>query len=306
MERIIHAFCSIWRKTMTHSTNYMQGKGQPPQHQMKQPGIESLMNPIPVTDDVQYKGSNKLQGKTAIITGGDSGIGKAVGIAFAKEGAAVVIVYLDEHEDAKITKSIMEKYGGKCLLRAGDIGDESFCQSVVQQTIEAFGAIHILVNNAGEHQPQNGLEQLSTEQLHKTFATNVFSYFYFAKACLPHLKEGAVIINTTSVTAYKGNEKLIDYSATKGAIVSFTRSLSQSLVSKGIRVNGVAPGPIWTPLIPSSFSPEEVTMFGTDVPMKRAGQPYELAPAYVYLASADSSYMTGQIIHVNGGIIVNG
>ncbi|GGE73484.1 SDR family oxidoreductase [Priestia taiwanensis] len=289
---------------MNHSMNREQG--QPPQHQTRKPGIEARMNPIPVTDNVQYKGSGKLQGKTAIITGGDSGIGKAVTLAFVKEGANIAIVYLDEHEDAKKTKQLIEQYGGRCVLFAGDIGDETFCQSVVQQTMDTYGGIQILVNNAGEHQPQNGLENIEKTQLQKVFATNVFSYFYFAKACLPHFTEGASIINTTSVTAYKGNEKLLDYSATKGAIVSFTRSLSQSLVSKGIRVNGVAPGPIWTPLIPSSFPAHEVAMFGTDVPMKRAGQPYELAASYVYLASDDSSYMTGQILHLNGGIIVNG
>ncbi|MBM7659799.1 NAD(P)-dependent dehydrogenase (short-subunit alcohol dehydrogenase family) [Bacillus mesophilus] len=278
----------------------------PPQHQDRQPGIESEMNPTPVSVDSSYRGSNKLQGKTAVITGGDSGIGKSVAIYFAKEGANVVIIYLDEHEDANSTKQLVEAEGSKCLLLAGNAGNEHFCQEAVQQTIQTFGSIDIVVNNAAEQHPQNSIEEITAEQLEKTFRTNVFSYFYLTKAALPHLKEGSSIINTTSITAYEGNEKLLDYSSTKGAIVTFTRSLSKQLINRGIRVNGVAPGPIWTPLIPSTFTSEEVASFGANTPMKRPGQPCELGPSYVFLASNDSSYMSGQILHINGGTIVNG
>ncbi|WP_456275904.1 SDR family oxidoreductase [Bacillus sp. AK128] len=278
----------------------------PPQHQNRQPGLESEMNPAPVSVDSTYKGSGKLKGKTAIITGGDSGIGKSVSIYFAKEGANVVIVYLDEHEDANVTKQLVEAEGVKCLLIAGDAGQEVFCQDIVNQTIQTFGSIDVVVNNAAEQHPQTSLEDITAEQLEKTFRTNVYSYFYLTKAALPHLQEGSSIINTTSITAYDGNEKLLDYSSTKGAIVTFTRSLSKQLVSRGIRVNGVAPGPIWTPLIPSTFTSQEVASFGADTPMARPGQPAELAPSYVFLASQDSSYMSGQILHVNGGKIVNG
>ncbi|WP_375162348.1 SDR family oxidoreductase [Bacillus sp. V3B] len=278
----------------------------PPQHQNKQPGLETEMNPQPVSIDPNYKGSGKLNNKTAIITGGDSGIGKSVSIYFAKEGADVVIVYLDEHQDAEETKKKVEAEGKKCLLLAGDIGDNSFCQEVIKQTIHHFGKIDILVNNAAEQHPQNSLLDISTEQLEKTFKTNIFSYFYLTKAALPYLQKGSSIINTASITAYEGHEQLIDYSATKGAIVSFTRSLAKSLAPQEIRVNGVAPGPIWTPLIPSTFSENQVASFGTNTPLGRAGQPFELAPGYVYLASNDSSYMSGQVIHINGGKIVNG
>jgi NAD(P)-dependent dehydrogenase (short-subunit alcohol dehydrogenase family) len=279
---------------------------QPPQHQDQQPGLESQMTPKPKAEDVQYQGSGKLQGKVALITGGDSGIGRAVAIAFAKEGADVAIVYLNEHEDAKETKHLVEKEGRQCLTIAGDIGSETFCQQAVQQTVDALGDLDILVNNAAEQHPQESIEDISAEQLEKTFRTNIFSMFYLTKAALKHLKEGSAIINTTSVTAYKGNQQLLDYSSTKGAIVAFTRSLSQSLVKKGIRVNGVAPGPIWTPLIPSTFPEEKVESFGAQVPMERAGQPEEIAPSYVFLASDDSSYMSGQILHPNGGEVVNG
>jgi NAD(P)-dependent dehydrogenase (short-subunit alcohol dehydrogenase family) len=278
----------------------------PSQHQKRQPGIESEMNPAPKSVDSSYRGSEKLKDKVAIITGGDSGIGKSVAIYFAKEGANVVIVYLDEHEDASETKRIVEDEGTQCLLLAGDVGEEEFCWEVINQTINTFGKINIIVNNAAEQHPQTSIESISAEQLEKTFRTNVFSYFYLSKAALPHLKNGSIIINTASITAYEGNEKLLDYSATKGAIVTFTRSLSKQLVSRGIRVNGVSPGPIWTPLIPSTFTSEEVSTFGADTPMKRPGQPCELAPSYVFLASQDSSYMTGQILHINGGKIVNG
>ena len=279
---------------------------QPPQEQDQQPGVESQMTPQPKSDDPQYRGSGKLQGKVALITGGDSGIGRAVAIAYAKEGADVAIMYLNEHDDAKQTKQLVEKHGRRAVAIAGDIGDETFCQQAVQQTVDEFGKLDILVNNAAEQHPQESIEDISTQQLERTFRTNIFSMFFLTKAALKHLKEGSAIVNTTSVTAYKGNPQLLDYSSTKGAIVAFTRSLSQSLVEKGIRVNGVAPGPIWTPLIPSTFPAEKVESFGKEAPMGRAGQPEEIAPSYVFLASDDSSYMSGQILHPNGGAVVNG
>ncbi|ARV59188.1 NAD(P)-dependent oxidoreductase [Nostocales cyanobacterium HT-58-2] len=277
---------------------------QPPQTQ-EPPGVESQMTPKPKSDDAQYQGCDKLKDKVALITGGDSGIGRAVAIAFAKEGADVAIVYLKEHEDAKETKHLVEAQGRRAVAIAGDIGDEAFCQQAVQQTIDEFGKLDILVNNAAEQHPKQSIEEISKEQLERTFRTNIFSMFFLTKAALKHLKQGSAIINTTSVTAYKGSQELLDYSATKGAIVAFTRSLSQNLVSKGIRVNGVAPGPIWTPLIPSTFPEEKVETFGKQVPMQRAGQPEEVAPSYVFLASDDSSYFTGQVLHPNGGTVVN-
>ena len=289
-----------------NNNKQQQKQAFPPQHQNHQPGIESEMNPRPVSVDPNYKSAGKLTGKTAIITGGDSGIGKSVAIYFAKEGADVAIIYLEEHQDAEETKGLIEAEGRKCLLFSGDIGNEDFCKETVKKTIEQFGKIDILVNNAAEQHPQKSLLDITSAQLEKTFQTNIFSYFYMSKMVLPHLKKGASIINTSSITAYQGNEQLLDYSATKGAIVTFTRSLAKSLAPQGIRVNGVAPGPIWTPLIPSTFSENQVESFGTDTPMGRAGQPYELAPCYVYLASDDSSYVSGQILHVNGGTIVNG
>jgi NAD(P)-dependent dehydrogenase (short-subunit alcohol dehydrogenase family) len=289
---------------MSNSQN--QQKTFPPQHQNQQPGIQTEMNPAPTEVSKAYKGSGKLAGKTAIITGGDSGIGRSVSIYYAKEGANVVVVYLNEHDDAQKTKEMVEAEGVKCLTIAGDVGDESFCKSVVEKAKSEFGSINILVNNAAEQHPQNSLLDITAEQLEKTFRTNIFSMFYLTKAALPHLKSGDSIINTTSITAYQGNETLLDYSSTKGAITSFTRSLSQSLAQQGIRVNGVAPGPIWTPLIPATFDSEKVSTFGSNTPFGRAGQPNELAPAYVYLASEDSSYVSGQVIHVNGGTIVNG
>ncbi|NJN88747.1 MAG: glucose 1-dehydrogenase [Leptolyngbyaceae cyanobacterium SL_7_1] len=279
---------------------------QPPQEQDRRPGLESEMTPEPQSFAPHYKGSDKLQGKVALITGGDSGIGRSVAILFAREGADVAIAYLDEHEDAVETKEQVEAEGQRCFVLAGDIGNEQICQQFVQKTIEEFGQLDILVNNAAEQHPQESIEEITAEQLERTFRTNIFSMFYLTKAALPHLKEGSTIINTTSVTAYKGNPQLLDYSATKGAIVAFTRSLSQALVEKQIRVNGVAPGPIWTPLIPSTFPEEKVESFGAQVPMQRAGQPEEVAPSYVFLASSDASYMTGQILHPNGGSVVNG
>ncbi|HWP46705.1 MAG TPA: SDR family oxidoreductase [Candidatus Limnocylindrales bacterium] len=279
---------------------------QPAQPQDHQPGIESEMRPKPRAEDRQYRGSGKLQDKVALITGGDSGIGRAVAIAYAKEGAYITIVYLNEHKDAEETKKKVEQEGRRCLLMAGDVGNKSFCRQAVQQTIKEFGKLDILVNNAAEQHPQDSIENISSDQLERTFRTNIFSFFYMTQAALRYLKEGSAIINTTSITAYKGNPKLLDYSATKGAIVAFTRSLSQALVEKGIRVNGVAPGPIWTPLIPSTFPPEKIEKFGEDVPLKRPGQPEEVAPSYVFLASDDASYFTGQILHPNGGVIVNG
>ena len=284
-----------------------KGKRQrPPQHQDRQPGIESAMTPKPKAED-HYKGSGKLRDKVALITGGDSGIGRAAAIAFAKEGANVAILYLNEHGDAAETKLLVEKEGGRCHTIAGDVGDEKFCRQAVDQTLKEFGRLDILVNNAAEQHPQDSIENISAEQLERTFRTNIFSYFFMTKAALKHLPQGqGAIINTTSVTAYRGSPHLLDYSATKGAIVAFTRSLSKALAEKGIRVNGVAPGPIWTPLIPSTFPPEKVATFGSDVPLKRAGQPEEVAPSYVFLACDDSSYMTGQVLHPNGGEVVNG
>jgi NAD(P)-dependent dehydrogenase (short-subunit alcohol dehydrogenase family) len=280
-------------------------KLQPPQQQ-KPPGSEAAMTPKPKAEDENYRGSGKLQNKVALITGGDSGIGRAVAIAFAKEGADVAIVYLNEHDDAKETKNLVEKHGRRAVAIAGDITDENFCQHAVQQAVDEFGKLDILVNNAAEQHPQKSIEDITKEQLERTFQTNIFSMFYLTKAALKHLQQGSAIINTTSVTAYKGNPQLLDYSSTKGAIVAFTRSLSQNLVEKGIRVNAVAPGPIWTPLIPSTFPEEKVESFGKQVPMQRAGQPEEVAPSYVFLASDDASYISGQVIHPNGGEVVNG
>jgi NAD(P)-dependent dehydrogenase (short-subunit alcohol dehydrogenase family) len=281
-------------------------KVQPPQHQNQQPGREHKMKPRPKPEDEKHRGSGKLEEKVALITGGDSGIGRAVAIAFAKEGADVAVVYLNEHKDAKETECLVEQHGRKCLLIDGDVGDEKFCRAAVEQTVDEFGKLDVLVNNAAEQHPKKSIEKISEKQLERTFRTNIFSFFFMIKAAMPHLGNGSAIINTTSVTAYKGNPKLLDYSSTKGAIVAFTRSLSQSLAKKGIRVNGVAPGPIWTPLIPSTFPEEEVATFGSDTPLGRAGQPEEVAPSFVFLASDDASYMTGQILHPNGGTIVNG
>lgn len=278
----------------------------PAQHQNQQPGIESDMHPLPESIRPTYQGSGKLKGKVALVTGGDSGIGRSVAIHFAREGADVTVVYFNEHEDAKTTKEAVEKEGKRCLLMAGDVGLESFCQVVIAKTVETFGHLDVLVNNAAEQHLQKSLVDISSAQLEKTFRTNIFSFFHITKAALPHLKKGSSIINTTSITAYQGNQQLIDYSATKGAILAMTRSLSQQLISQGIRVNAVAPGPIWTPLIPSTFTADQVAVFGSDTPMQRAGQPSEVGPCYVFLASEDAAYMAGQVLHPNGGVVVNG
>lgn len=279
----------------------------PKQHQNCHPGLEYVMEPRPISENVNYKGSNKLLDKVAIITGGDSGIGRAVAYAFAKEGADIVIAYLNEDEDAKETCEHVKTLGRRCILVKGDLQSEENCKKVIQKAIDEFNKIDILVNNHAVQYIKQSILDIDEEQLDKTFRTNIYSFFYLVKAALPHLKKNSSIINTTSVTAFKGEELLIDYSATKGAILAFTRSLSQSLVKDNIRVNAVAPGPIWTPLITSSFNEEEVETFGSlrsKVPMDRAGQPYEVATAYVYLASDDSSYMTGQVLHVNGGNVI--
>jgi NAD(P)-dependent dehydrogenase (short-subunit alcohol dehydrogenase family) len=278
---------------------------KPTQQQDRQPGIEGEMRPRPRAEDHDQKGCGRLKDKVALITGGDSGIGRAVAIAFAKEGADVAIAYLNEHRDAEETRSMVEEKKRRCLTISGDVGDENFCRQMVERTVREFGRLDVLINNAAEQHPQDNIEEISAQQLERTFRTNIFSFFYTVKAAIQHLKPGSAIINTTSVTAYRGSGHLLDYSATKGAIVAFTRSLSQALAEKGIRVNAVAPGPIWTPLIPSTFTPEQVAKFGKDVPLKRPGEPAEVAPSYVFLASDDASYMTGQVLHPNGGTVVN-
>ena len=276
------------------------------QTQNKQPGLEKIMDPEPVVIRENYRGSGKLDGKVALITGGDSGIGRSVAVHFAREGADIAIVYLTENEDAQETQRLVEAEGKSCQLIAGDVRQQNFCQDAVGEVIRKYGKLNILVNNAAEQHPKENIEEISSAQLTDTFSTNIFGYFYFTQAALLHLSEGDSIINTTSVTAYHGSPGLLDYSSTKGAIVAFTRSLSQNLAEKGIRVNGVAPGPIWTPLIPSTFDAEHVAEFGKDTPFKRPGQPCEVAPCYVFLASEDASYIGGQVLHPNGGQIVNG
>ncbi|RPE13479.1 glucose 1-dehydrogenase [Chitinophaga lutea] len=279
---------------------------RPAQHQNRQPGIESRMQPLPVARKTSTLAGGRLQEKIAVITGGDSGIGRAVALAFAAEGAHIVIAYLDEHDDAAETAEQVKAFGRDVLLIAGDIAREKHCEKIIRQTVKKFGRVDVLVNNAAVQYPQKKFEDITPEQLLKTFSVNIFAHFYMVRHALPHMRKGSSIINTTSVTAYRGSAHLVDYAATKGAIVGFTRSLSSMLSDKGIRVNGVAPGPIWTPLIPATFPANHVAEFGSDVPLKRAGQPAEVAPCYVFLASDDASYMTGQILHPNGGEIVNG
>jgi len=276
----------------------------PEQGQEKQPGEEHKMQPEPEVIRKNYKGNQRLEGKIALITGGDSGIGRAVAVHFAREGADIAVVYKDENEDARKTKAMVEEEGKQCLLLSGDLKDAAICERIVEETLSRFQRIDILVNNAAVQFPKDSLTEVSNEQLEETFQTNILSMFRVTRTVIPHLKEGAKIINTTSVTAYRGSAHLIDYASTKGAIVSFTRSLSKNLAEKKILVNGIAPGPIWTPLIPATF--KEVSKFGTDTPLGRPGQPSEVAPAYVFLASEDASYITGQIIHINGGEVVGG
>lgn len=275
-----------------------------PEQEQSQPGDQHKMNPEPEIIRKNYKGSGKLENKVALITGGDSGIGRSVAVYFAREGANVAIVYLEEGEDAAETKKMVEAEGRKCLIIEGDLKKEEFCKKVVSRCVGEFGGLNILVNNAAIQFSKDKVEDLTTEEIKETFETNIFPYFFVVKEAMNHLKDGDTIINTTSVTAYRGSTHLLDYSSTKGAIVTFTRSLSKMLAPKKIRVNAVAPGPIWTPLIPATI--EGVSDFGQDTPMGRAGQPSEVGPAYVFLAGEDSSYITGQVIHVNGGEVVGG
>ena len=279
--------------------------GFPAQEQEHQPGREDQMTPEPDFAP-RYPGSGRLEGKAALVTGGDSGIGRAVSVLFAREGARVAIVYKDEDEDARDTEGLIQAEGSEALLIRGDVGSKEFCSEAVSETVARFGGIDVLVNNAAEQHPAEELAEISEEQVVSTFRTNIFGYIFLTQAALQHMKSGGSIINTTSVTAYRGSQHLVDYASTKGAIVAFTRSLSSQLAARNIRVNGVAPGPIWTPLIPATFDAEKVAKFGTNVPLKRAGQPNEVAPAYLFLACDDGSYFTGQVLHPNGGEIING
>ena len=279
---------------------------QPMIHEDALPGHESALEPKPNWEP-RYRGSARLEGKVALITGADSGIGRAVAALFAREGADIAVLYLCEHDDAVKTKSIVEREGCRAITIPGDVGDPKFCEEAVRQVIDEFGRLDILINNAGEQHPDKDIRNITDDQLRRTFQTNIFSMFYLVQAARPHLKKGAAIINCTSVTMYKGSEDLLDYSATKGAITAFTRSLSENLIKDGIRVNAVAPGPIWTPLNPMGGKPpEEMKDFGKNTPMGRPGQPNEVAPSFLFLACEDSSYMSGQVLHPNGGVIVNG
>ncbi len=290
------------------SKDKAQQQQRPPQEQSRQPGREDEMDPAPQFENPALKGSGRLDGRVALITGGDSGIGRAVAVAFAREGADVAIIYLEEDEDARETCRLVEEKGRRCFLHRCDIGSKSECENAVAKVLAEFEALDILVNNAAEQHPQESLLDITEEQLVKTFRTNIFSMFFMTAAALPHLEKSAhpSIINTTSVTAYRGSPGLLDYSSTKGAIIGFTRSLSGQLAKKKIRVNGVAPGPIWTPLIPATFPADEVATFGSDVPLGRAGEPWEVATCFVFLAGDASSYLTGQVLHPNGGEIING
>jgi NAD(P)-dependent dehydrogenase (short-subunit alcohol dehydrogenase family) len=284
-------------------------KSDPPEkmiHEDAEPGHESQLEPKPDWEP-RYPGSGRLTGKVALITGADSGIGRAIAALFAREGADIAILYLCEHDDARTTKEIVEGEGRRAIAIAGDIGDKAFCDAAVKETVERLGGLDILINNAGEQHPDEDIRDITEEQLKRTFQTNIFGMFFMTQAARPHLKQGSAIVNCTSITMYKGSEQLLDYSSTKGAITAFTRSLSQNLIKDGIRVNGVAPGPIWTPLNPfGGQKPEKIPDFGKDTPMGRPGQPNEVAPAFLFLACEDSSYMAGQVLHPNGGTVVAG
>jgi NAD(P)-dependent dehydrogenase (short-subunit alcohol dehydrogenase family) len=277
---------------------------QPPQEQKHQPGRESVMRPRPKYEPL-VAGSGRLRGKVAVITGGDSGIGRAVAVAMAREGADIAILYLEEHKDADETARLVEDEGTSAIKIAGDVGDEEFCRKAIERVLDEYGQIDILVNNAAEQHETDDLSKIDSKQIDRTFRTNIFSCFYMTKFALPHLKRGASIINTASIVAYRGHKTLLDYAATKGAIVAFTRSVSLALTDQGIRVNAVAPGPIWTPLIPASFDAEKVAQHGSSAEMERAGQPNEVAPCFVFLASPEASYISGQVLHPNGGVVLN-
>ncbi|MBA2779202.1 SDR family oxidoreductase [Billgrantia kenyensis] len=283
----------------------MNDQKQPPQEQSHQPGAEYKMEPQPEYIRESYRGADKLKDKVAIITGGDSGIGRAVAVHYAREGADCVIVHLEEDTDARDTQRLVEAEGRRCLVLKGDVGEPSFCDEIVDRALAEFGKLNVVVHNAAEQYDWDDITEIPPDQLQRTFQTNVFSHFYLTKAALPHMGEGDSIICTSSINAFKGNPTLIDYTATKGAIQGLVRSLAVPLAEKGIRVNSVAPGPVWTPLIPASFDAEKVASFGRQVPMNRAGQPSEMGPAYVYLACEESSYMSGQTLHLNGGVVLN-